>query len=270
MGKDFLQTIVEHKRSEVEKAEILVSKREIAKRAESLVGILEKRPFFEVLKQVAGSRINIIAEIKRASPSKGEIRIDLDAGKLAADYEAGGAACISVLTESRYFKGGEEDFTTARNAASLGMLRKDFLISSYQVYESFLMGADAILLIARILTPEKMKAYLDLSAALGMDALVEIHSEADLDAANFAGAKLIGINNRNLSSFETDMGTATRLCAMLQEDQVAVAASGISNAADIRENLSAGIRNFLIGESLVRAEDAKALLKTLLAEGGLR
>ena len=267
MAKDFLKIIVDHKHAEVARAKAALSEAEIRTRAEALAGRREKRPFLEVLSRDRSAGINIIAEVKRASPSKGEIRIDLDAASLAADYEAGGAACISVLTESRYFKGGEADFQAARGAASLGMLRKDFLIDTYQVYESFLMGADAILLIARILTPEAMRDHLALATELGMDSLVEIHSEEDLAAANFAGAKLIGINNRNLSSFETDIGTAGRLSAMLAPDQVPVAASGIATAEDIRQSLSAGIHNFLIGESLVRAADTRAFLKSLTEAG---
>ncbi len=264
MGKDFLSTIVEHKKTEVESARAAISETDIRKQAEAQVDVREKRPFFDALKPGPGkSTVNIIAEIKRASPSKGDICPDLDPASLAGEYEKGGAAAISVLTDAKYFKGSTDDFRAARKGAGLGMLRKDFLISSYQVYESFLLGADAVLLIARILEKEEMKDYLALSSELGMDALVEIHSESDLEAANFAGATLVGINNRNLSSFETDLSNAVDLSALLSPEQVAVAASGIAGPADIERNLKAGIHNFLIGESLVRASDTVAFLKSL-------
>ena len=259
MSKDFLSTIVENKQKEIEAAEKTISLSILKSQARKKK---EQRPFFENL--VNDSTINIIAEIKRASPSKGDIAIDLDPSILAREYEEGGAACLSVLTDSKFFKGSFEDFTIARRASTLPMLRKDFLISPYQVYESAVLGADAILLIARILTKEKMRELLEISIDLGLDALVEIHSEEDLESANYAGANLIGINNRNLSSFETDLRTATTLAQALNSDQIPVAASGISTKEDIDRNIKAGIRNFLIGESLVKSQDTVNFLKSLI------
>ena len=260
MAKDFLSIIIEHKKKEIETARKTISEQDLKKQAEK--GI-PKRPFYESLKKNQG--VSIIAEIKRASPSKGNIKIDLDPSDLAATYEKGGAVCLSVLTDQEFFKGGFPDFKAARLATTLPMLRKDFLISDYQIFESAVLGADAVLLIARILSKEKMKSLLTLAHGLGMDVLVEIHSEKDLEHANAAGAKLIGINNRNLSSFETDITTATTLAAKLDSTQIPVAASGISTRDDIEKNLTAGIRHFLIGESLVKADDTVKFMKTLIS-----
>lgn len=260
MTKDFLKIIVDHKKNEVEAARRDVPEQELRRKAAEMQN---RRPFLKALQFPGPSGVNIIAEIKRASPSKGDIRIDLDPAEYAAAYEKGGAAAISVLTDHHFFKGGFNDFKKARQATRLPMLRKDFLISEYQVYESAVLGADAVLLIARILTKEQLRDYLQLSNELKMDALVEIHSEDDLNAANYAGAKLIGINNRNLSSFDTDIGTAIALVSRFEKDQIAVAASGIQSADDIRRNQKAGIYNFLVGESLVRAENPQAMLESL-------
>ena len=264
MGKDFLTTIVEHKKQEIVTAQKRIPENRL--REEALVP-RQRRPFFQRLKQPGPSGVNIIAEIKRASPSKGPIRPDLDPALLAAQYEQGGAAALSVLTDKPFFQGSFEDLQKARNATGLPVLRKDFLISAYQVYESAVSGADAILLIARILSKEQVRDYIALSRELHLDALVEIHSEKDLKAATWAGAKLIGINNRNLSSFETDIKTATRLASLLDPDQIPVAASGIRNRQDIETSQHFGISNFLIGESLVRAKNPQAFLKGLIFEG---
>lgn len=257
MSKDFLSIIVENKKAEVAEAQKKISLDEIKKMAAEPV---ERRSFIRAME--SKDTVNIIAEVKRASPSKGDIAIDLDPYDLADKYEKGGAACLSVLTDEKYFKGSFEDFRQARKAASLPMLRKDFLIDPYQVYESAVLGADCVLLIARILTPEQMKTLFDMATDLGIDSLVEIHSEKDLEIAASADARLIGINNRNLSSFETSLETATSLVRQLGEDQIPVAASGISQKEDIDLNLKAGINNFLIGESLAKADDTVALLKS--------
>jgi indole-3-glycerol phosphate synthase len=261
MSNDFLTRIVEHKKKEIEDARKRVSEADLRKRAEKRDAC---RPFYHTLAAMKGDTVSIIAEIKRASPSKGDIRADLDPSTLAAAYEKGGAACLSVLTDRAFFKGGFSDFEAARKACNLPMLRKDFLISDYQVFESAVLGADAVLLIARILTTETMKRLYDLTTDLGMDVLVEIHTDEDLDSALSVGAKLIGINNRNLSSFDTDISRAVRLARGLDRDQIPVAASGISSRADIEKNLSAGINHFLIGESLVRAGDTVTFMNELI------
>ena len=208
--------------------------------------------------------VNIIAEVKRASPSKGDIRADLDAALCARQYEQGGAAAISVLTDESYFKGRLEDLVRVRETVSLPVLRKEFIISTYQVYESRAAGADALLLIVRILSTGALNELLDLTRTLGMDALVEIHAPDEYDLARQAGARLIGINNRNLATFDTCLTTAATMSALLAPGEIPVAASGIGSRADIEDSLQAGIFNFLIGESLVRSEDRVHFLRGLI------
>jgi indole-3-glycerol phosphate synthase len=207
--------------------------------------------------------VNIIAEIKRASPSKGLIRPDLDPAQFASAYEKGGAAAISVLTDQPGFRGTFDDLVKVRQSVSLPVLRKDFLISSYQLYESLALGADAVLLIVRILAPAQFKDYLSLCGELGLAVLVEVHSAKEIEIATRAGAKLIGINNRNLSSFQTSIETAADLVPLLEDDQVAVAESGIHCREDVCTLIQAGIFNFLIGESLVRSENPEEFLAVL-------
>ena len=223
-----------------------------------------QRGFYRRLMAPGFCGVNIIAEVKRASPSKGIIRADLKAGDCAREYEAGGAAAISVLTDGPYFKGGLADLRQARAAVDLPVLRKEFIVSEYQVFESRAAGADAILLIARILAPSQLASLLTLTHELGMEALVEIHTAQVYEAAHGAGARLIGINNRNLATFDTDLRTAMDLAGLLQKEEVPVAASGIASRADIENNLAGGIFNFLIGESLVRAEDRTAMVSKLI------
>jgi indole-3-glycerol phosphate synthase len=263
MRKDFLQIIVEDKKQEIAAAKQHLPEHLL--RENALIP-RKKRPFFQKLAQPGPSGANIIAEIKRASPSKGVICADLNPVTYAVEYERGGAAALSVLTDQPHFKGSIQDFQRARQSTSLPVLRKDFLISSYQIFESAVMEADAILLIVRILHPQQLKDYLDLCKELHMDALVEIHSGKDIETATRAGAKLIGINNRNLRSFETDIHTSIRMKSLLEPDQVAVAASGIRSRNDIEKLKNSGIWNFLIGESLVRADSPGAFLKSLLGE----
>jgi indole-3-glycerol phosphate synthase len=223
-----------------------------------------QRGFFRRLSEPGPGGVNIIAEVKRASPSKGDICIDLRPAPCAREYEAGGAAAISVLTDGPYFKGSLADLRQVRSSATVPVLRKEFIVSKYQVFESRAAGADAVLLIARILEPSQLKELLALTQELGMDALVEIHDESDYDAAHQAGAKLIGINNRNLATFDTDIETAMNLTNLLQPEEVPVAASGISSRQDVVSNLKTGIFNFLIGESIVRADDRPAFIRQLI------
>ncbi len=261
MAKDFLEVIVKHKKEEIAEAKKLIPESQLCKDAFTSI---KRRPFIKKLEKPGHSGVNIIAEIKRASPSKGDICLNLNPAAYALEYEKGGAAAISVLTDQPYFKGSLDDLKKARNASTLPVLRKDFLISSYQIYESSAMEADAVLLIARILSQEQLRDYLKLCNELKLDALVEIHSEKDLEAATQAKARLIGINNRNLSSFETNIDTAIKLVSLLEPYQIAVAASGIQNRDDIVKNQQAGIWNFLIGESLVKAENCQAFLRSLM------
>ena len=259
---DILDKIVATKKEEVAAAKIITPEKELQKEAARRDF---KRPFIESLRQthLSGS-IGIIAEIKRASPSKGIIRENLKAGQQARKYEQGGATAISVLTDQDYFQGSLADLEQARKNSSLPVLRKDFLIDSYQFYEAAASGADAVLLIVRILSQTQLSDYLALCRELDLDPLVEIHDEADLEQATLAGAELIGINNRNLATFKTDLAVATRLVSQFGPGQIPVAASGISSAEDIHRTKEAGINNFLIGESLVRASDPTRFLRQLL------
>ena len=258
---DILTRIVARKKEEIEAAR---RRKPLDRLREAAARRSDRRPFYEALKKPGPHGANIIAEIKRASPSKGPLRIDLNPAQLARDYAAGGAAALSILTDRDFFRGGPEDLLAAREAVPLPVLRKDFLIDEYQIYESCAMGADAVLLICRILTPQQLEHLLALSHSLDMDALVEIHTEDDLEMARTSGARLIGINNRNLATFDTDIHNAMAMARRLGPEQIPVAASGIASREDIRANLTHGVFNFLIGESLVKAANAINHLRSLL------
>ena len=262
---NILEEIVEQKKAVVSAAEKKIPEARLRADAFALVGST-KRPFTQALATPGAFGVNIIAEIKRASPSKGPIHLDLDPAAFARSYENGGASALSVLTDTSFFKGSLDDLKIARAATSLPVLRKEFIISTYQLYETVVAGADAVLLIVRILERSRLKDYLQLCKELRLDALVEIYSERELEDACWSGARLIGINNRNLRSFETSTDNAINLGAKLNADQVAVAASGIRNRQDILEAKEAGIWNFLIGESLVRAEKPDDFLRSLLGQ----
>ncbi len=260
---DILEKIVEYKKSFVEAARKKVPEARLRADAFSQSG-RTRRFFFDALASPGRYGANIIAEVKRESPSKGPIRLDLDPAVFARSYENGGAAALSVLTDEPFFKGSLEDLKIARAATSLPVLRKEFIVSAYQLYETVLAGADAVLLIVRILERTQLKDYLQLCDELQLDPLVEIYSAGELEDANWAGARLIGINNRNLRSFETSTDNAINLGKMLDPNQIAVAASGIQSHEDILRAKAAGIWNFLIGESLVRSEHPDRFLKELL------
>jgi len=261
MGPEVLSQIVRHKKEEIATAKKQVSESELRSQA---VAAAKRRPFLAKLSEPGPHGVNIIAEVKRASPSRGYIRKDLDAAIQAGSYEAGGAAAVSVLTDNRFFQGGRLDLVKAKQAVKLPVLRKDFVISTYQIYESIAMGADAVLLIVRILSQQQLEEYLAFCSETRIDALVEVHSETEFEAADRAGASLIGVNNRNLDTFITDINTSIRLAKLFGKHHVGVAESGIADRSDIDKILEAGIHNFLIGESLVRAPDTQAFLKTLL------
>lgn len=258
MAEDILSRIVEKKKAEIAASQARLPESELRDRLKS---DQDRRPF---LKKFESPGVNIIAEIKRASPSKGDICPDLNPAAYAAAYEQGGAVALSVLTDESFFKGSVEDLKKAREATALPVLRKDFLISEYQFYESAALGADAALLIVRILSQTQLEDYLKLCKELNLDALVEVHSEKEIEAATRAGARLVGINNRNLRSFETNIETAARMVSFLEPHQIPVAESGIRNRSDIEALGDSGIHNFLIGESLVRASSPKDFLQVLI------
>ena len=251
-ARDFLHDILEQKQAEVRQARRRVPLAVLRDLAEQRTG---RRPFYGRLAAPGPQGANIIAEIKRASPSKGPIRPDLDPALQALAYEKGGAAAVSVLTDGPHFSGSPEDLKTARQTVGLPVLRKDFVVSDYQIYESAAMGADAVLLIVRAVPARFLRDALALCAELRMDALVEVHSESELETATLAGARLVGINNRDLSTFRTDIRNSIRMARYLDDGQVAVAESGVRDRRDIEALLEAGLWNVLIGESLVRCDN---------------
>lgn len=209
-------------------------------------------------------RINLICEIKKASPSHGIIREDFQPLKIAAQYEAGGAAAISVLTEFHYFRGRPSYLRTVRHVTSLPILRKDFIFESYQIYETLLLEADAFLLIASILTEEELKRLITLGEEFGLDALVEVHSEEDLKKALDAGAKLLGINNRNLKTLEVNPHFSKKILPHIPKDMTVVVESGLENYEELMEYKSLGIHAFLVGTSLMKADNILEKMDHLL------
>ena len=211
---------------------------------------------------LSGPETSLIAEIKRATPRTGPLDLDLDAARLAASYRDGGAAAISVLTEPDYFKGSNEDLQAALTAG-LPVLQKDFILDPIQVYESRALGADALLLIVRTLEDE-LYDLLALATSLGMDTLVEVHDETDLDRAIAAGADLIGVNHRDLETFDVDPERTAKLVPQMPDDAIVVALSGVSTRAEFERLSEAGAHAVLVGESLVTATDPAAKLAELL------
>ena len=251
----FLDKILAAKRTEIARAKKRVQQPQLERLAASRRG---HRDFAAAL-ECPGVRI--IAEIKRASPSLGDIQPKLDPSALAQKCAAGGAAALSVLTEPAFFKGSAADLQRARSSVSLPVLRKDFIFDPYQIYETAAMGADAVLLIVRILDDEKLLALHTLARSLGLDVLTEVFDEHDAARATALGATLVGINNRDLAHFKTDITHAPRIASHLPPQTTVVALSGIHTIGDIRLNLTNGIRRFLIGEALVRQSDPESALR---------
>jgi indole-3-glycerol phosphate synthase len=255
---NILEKIVATKKIEVEKLRQIGEKR----LSEEAIDTNQPRGFLDHLQK--GSGIKIIAEIKKASPSAGIIRSTFDPATIALSYAEHGASCLSVLTDNNYFKGSLFDLKTARDSVSIPILRKDFIIDRLQVFEARAAGADAILLIAEILNQNQMQELHHLSISLGMDVLVEIHDPECVDKALSVGAQLIGINNRDLRTFSTDLNHSLRIRTLLPEECFVVSESGIKTKEDLDVLWNAGVNGVLIGETFMRAEDPGQKLSWLL------
>lgn len=214
----------------------------------------------------AASGCAVIAEIKRASPSAGVIREDFRPAEIAVAYEKAGASCLSVLTDRQYFQGSEEYLVEARRACSLPVLRKDFMIDPWQIHESRAMGADCILLIAAVLAREQLQELDGLASEIGLDVLVEVHDEGELENALSTRATLVGVNNRDLHSFTTDLATSERLRPLVPDERTMVTESGIHNREDVKRMRGFGIDAFLVGEAFMRSEHPGEALKKLFFE----
>jgi indole-3-glycerol phosphate synthase len=258
---DILQRILAAKKAEIAAARAAVTQEALEARAARAAA---PRDFVAALrKRLDAGQPAVIAEVKRASPSKGLLRAQFDPAAIAASYEAGGAACLSVLTDREFFQGDAAHLQAARAACSLPVLRKDFMLEPYQVYESRALGADCILLIAAVLDVAQMKALEQVASGLGMAVLVEVHDRAELDSALALRTPLLGINNRNLRSFETRLETTLELRASVPEGRVVITESGILARADVARMRAQGVGAFLVGEAFMRAPDPGAALREL-------
>jgi indole-3-glycerol phosphate synthase len=258
---DMLKRILDTKREEVILSRQAVPEALVRGRA---LAMPKARDFVGALRaKLATGQSAVIAEIKKASPSKGVIRLDFHPPEIAAAYEAGGAACLSVLTDRHYFQGAPEYLQAARNACTLPVLRKDFMLELYQVYEARAMGADAILLIVAALPLAKMQEMEALARELGMAVLVESHDGAELEQALQLKTPLIGINNRNLRTFEISLHTTLDLLDRVPDDRMVITESGILDPADVARMRVHGVNAFLVGEAFMRTPDPGQGLRRL-------
>ncbi|MBW4082822.1 indole-3-glycerol phosphate synthase TrpC [Paenibacillus sp. S150] len=262
----YLERIVATKINEVEALSQTFSLEE-AKR--QIAALPPTRGFRTALTESRNRSTGLIAEVKKASPSKGLIRADFDPVSIAKGYEAGGADCLSVLTDTDYFQGSGAYLQQVREAVRLPLLRKDFIIDDRQIYEARLLGADAILLIAAILTPEQLISFTDTAAELGLDILIEVHDRKELDTVLATGkvqhpGVLLGINNRNLHTFETSLSTTAELAALLPAGVPVISESGIAGPGDIGYLRTAGAAGVLVGEYLMRQPDVEQAVNDLL------
>lgn len=258
-----LDTLAEKARRRVEAAKERLPFPEIRNRALAL-----PKGDFAFEKALRGGSMKFICEVKRASPSKGVIADNFPYLDIAKEYEAAGAAAISVLTEPEYFLGNDRYLREIKEAVEIPVLRKDFTVDPYQIYEAKLLGADAVLLICALLDEAALRAYLEICGNLGLSALVETHNLQEMEAAKNAGARIVGVNSRDLKTFHVDLQTCAALCPIAPKDAVVVAESGIKTAADVAMMRAAGANAALIGETLMRSPDKKAMLAELRGDAG--
>ena len=258
--KMILDAIIENKKIEVEKSKGLLP-------LESLISGIGKaqppRDFYKAIDH--GGELRIIAEVKKASPSKGVLRDDFDPVKIALSYANAGASALSVLTDEKFFSGSLSYLREIREAVDIPLLRKDFIIDPYQVYEARLYGADAVLLIVSALGQDVLRELLRLTHSLGMNAVVEVHDDNELARALDAESRIIGINNRDLRTFEVDLGVSVRLSRKVPDGVLAIAESGIASGGDIKKLRNKGVHAFLIGETFMKAPDPGVELKNLIS-----
>ena len=260
---NILDTIIATKFEEIKDSQKIKSLDQLQDEVKSAS---QPRGFIKAIEtQLSKNKAAVIAEIKKASPSKGVIRDDFHPAQIAQSYEAGGAACLSVLTDIDFFQGADEYLQAARAACSLPILRKDFTLDPYQIWEARALGADAILLIVACLELPHLKDLYECAAEAGLDVLVEVHDEAELDEALTLGGDLIGINNRNLHTFETSLDTTYRLLERIPAGVQVVTESGFSSAEQVAEMRRRGVQTFLIGETFMRASNPGAALAEMFA-----
>jgi indole-3-glycerol phosphate synthase len=266
VGGDVLAQICQTKREEVERRKAGLAIETLRQGAAAQAD--PPRGFGAALKErTAQGCFALIAEIKKASPSGGLIREEFEPAALAKAYEAGGATCISVLTDEPHFQGRDRDLMVARKATTLPVLRKDFILDPWQVYESRAMGADCILLIMAALSDEQARDLEEVARSLDMDVLAEVHDRRELDRALGLQTQLIGVNNRNLKTLNTDLAITEQLAPLVPPDRFLISESGIRNHEDMRRIAGAGSLCFLVGESLMRQSDVAAAVRTLLGAG---
>jgi indole-3-glycerol phosphate synthase len=252
-----LEQIIQHKIEEIRRKKTVLSLRDLRQWSSGM------RPRCDFKSAIDSGNGAIIAEVKRSSPSRGRIREDFDHVAIARTYEENGAAAISVITEHRYFEGQASFLLDIREKTGIPLLRKDFVIDPYQIYETIIFGGDALLLIARILELPELRDFIDLSTELGLATLAEVHDENDLGKALAAGAPIIGINNRDLATFEVDLGTSLRLAPLVPQGITVVSESGIRSRKDIERLMEAGIGAFLVGEALMMEGDMARKIREL-------